>query len=102
VIRALLYAKGATTASLRTNADAISGVRDKLDGVPGVDDYGISPVTISGNLVSSIVPVPTNGSVIGRASGSVLNEVYLSSTAVTKGGFFTAGLNGAINTSTAN
>lgn len=102
VIRALLYAKGVATPTLRTYADSISGVRDKLDGVPGIDDYGISPVTISGNLVSSITPVAPNGSIIGRASGSVLNEFYLTSASVSVGGFFTAGLNGAIKVSTAN
>jgi hypothetical protein len=106
-IRALLYAKGATTASLRTYADAISVVRDNLDGVPTIDDHGISPVTITtdtvlkGSVVSSIVPVAANGSIIGRAAGTVLNIFYLNSAAATSGGFFTAGLNGAIKSSSA-
>jgi hypothetical protein len=102
VIRALLYAKGVTTATLRTYADAISVVRDNLDGVPAIDDHGISPVTINGNLVSNIAPVAANGSIVGRSSGAVLNILYLSSTSATSGGFFTAGLNGAIKASTAN
>ncbi|MEO9130249.1 MAG: ferritin-like domain-containing protein [Sphingomonas sp.] len=103
VIRALLYKKGNTTPpTLRNNADAISVVRDNLDGVPGIDDHGISPVTISGNIVSNIVPVAPNGSIVGRASGSVLNELYLNSTSATSGGFFTAGLNGDVKASTAN
>jgi len=102
VIRALLYAKGNTTPALRTNADAISGVRDNLDGVPAIDDHGISPVTINGLTVSRIAPVAANGSIVGRGSGAVLNILYLSSTSVSSGGFFPAGLNGAIKASTAN
>ena len=101
VIRALLYAKGVATPTLRTNADAISGVRDNLDGVPDIDDHGISPVTISGNLVSNIAPVAPNGSIIGRAPGTVLNILYLNSTAASSGGFYTAGLNGSIKSSSA-
>jgi len=102
VIRALLYAKGNTTPpTLRTQADAISGVRDNLDGVPGIDDHGISPVTISGNLVSNIAPVAANGTIVGRGGGTVLNIFYLNSTAATSGGFFTAGLNGSIKSSSA-
>ena len=99
VIRALLYAKGVATPALRTNADAISGVRDSLDGVPDIDDHGISPVTISGNIVSRIAPVAPNGSIIGRTAPTVLNILYLSSTAANSGGFFTAGLNGAFKSS---
>ena len=101
VIRALLYAKGVATPALRTKADAISAVRDSIDGVPDIDDHGISPVTISGNIVSNIVPVAPNGSIIGRTAGTVLNILYLSSTATNSGGFFTAGLNGAIKSSSA-
>ncbi|MEP7004636.1 MAG: ferritin-like domain-containing protein, partial [Sphingomonas bacterium] len=95
------YAKGVATPTLRTNADAISGVRDNLDDVPDIDDHGISPVTISGNIVSSIAPAAANGSIIGRTPGTVLNILYLSSTAANSGGFFTAGLNGAIKSSSA-
>jgi len=107
VIRALLYAKGVATPALRTNADAISGVRDNLDGVPAIDDHGISPVTIStdtvlkNTIVSNIAPVAPNGSILGRSSGTVLNILYLNSTAVSSGGFFTAGLNGTIKSSSA-
>lgn len=101
VIRALLYAKGVATPDLRKFADAISGVRDNLDGVPDIDDHGISPVTISGNIVSNIAPVAANGSIVGRSPGTVLNILYLSSTAATSGGFFTAGLNGTLKSSSA-
>ncbi|GAA0338880.1 ferritin-like domain-containing protein [Sphingomonas oligophenolica] len=101
VIRALLYAKGATTPSLRTSADKISNVRDNLDGTTDLDQ-GISPTTVSGNLVSNVVPAAPNGSILGRSTGNVLNEYYLNSASVSLGGFFTAGLNGTIKASTAN
>jgi len=101
VIRALLYAKGATTASLRTSADAISNVRDLFDGTTDLDQ-GISPATVGGNLVSNVTPAAANGSILARSVGNVLNEFYLNSASVSLGGFFTAGVNGAVKTSTAN
>ncbi|MES1972652.1 MAG: ferritin-like domain-containing protein [Pseudomonadota bacterium] len=102
VIRSLLYAKGVATPALRTNADKISDVRDVLDGTGTDVDQGISPTTVSGNLVSNIVPAGADGLAYGRSSGQVLNVLYLNSAAVSAGGFFTAGLNGAVKTSTAN
>lgn len=101
VIRALLYAKGATTASLRTSADAISSSRDNLDGTTDLDQ-GISPATVGGNLVSNITPAAANGSILARSTGNVLNVFYLTSASVSLGGFYTAGLNGAVKVSTAN
>lgn len=101
VIRSLLYAKGATTAALRTGADKISGVRDALDGTTDLDQ-GISPTTVSGNLVSNVVPASVEGLVLGRSTGQVLNILYLNSLPVTTGGFYTAGLNGNLKTSAAN
>lgn len=100
-IRTLLYAKGATTASLRTNADLISNLRDALDGTPD-DDQGISPSTVNSNLVSNVVPTYADGTIYARAAGNVLNILFLNSAQVTKGGFFPSGLNGTVTTSTAN
>lgn len=102
-IRTLLYAKGAASGStLRANADAISNVRDALDGTTD-DDQGISPTTdANSNLVSNITPAGPDGIAFGRAATSVLNIVYLNSLAVAVGGFFPAGVNGATVTSGAN
>ena len=100
-IRSTLYAKGATTASLRTNADKISNLRDLLDGLND-DDVGLSPITVGGNLVSTIAPTAADGSLFGRANGGVLNILFLNSAQVTKGGFFPNGVNGTVTTSTAN
>jgi hypothetical protein len=109
IIRTVLYTKGATTASLRTQADAISDTRDKLDGTVE-DDQGISPVTITtsqssalNTLVgSNIVPTGADGIVFGRSYANVLNVLYLNSLSVSKGGFFPNGLNGTYATSAAN
>jgi hypothetical protein len=98
VIRSLLYAKGATVAALRTGADKISDVRDGLDGSTNLDQ-GISPTTVSGNLVSNVVPASLDGLVLGRSTGQVLNILYLNSLPVSLGGFYTAGLNGTVKTS---
>ena len=45
---------------------------------------------------SNIVPTDANGIAYSRTTGQVLNVVYLNKTAVTSGGFYPAGLNGAI------
>ncbi|MBI0476434.1 ferritin-like domain-containing protein [Sphingomonas sp. MA1305] len=100
IVRTVLYQKGIATPSLRTSADAISNARDSLDGSSD-DDQGISPVTISSGTASNIVPVDSNGLAYSRSTGAVLNIVYLTKAAVTMGGFFPAGVNGSIRTSTA-
>ncbi len=122
IIRTVLYAKGVDTPRFRTEADAISNARDLLDGTVE-DDQGISPVTLTGSpsptpapgayapfapaallgqVASNIVPTTSDGLAYGRATGNVLNIVYLNSLAVTSGGFFPAGVNGSIKTSAAN
>ncbi len=109
IIRTVLYTKGLATPSLRTSADAISNVRDQIDGASD-DDQGISAAAIAGSqapslnglLASNIVPTGQDGLAYGRAAANVLNIVYLNSAAVSKGGFFPAGLNGTVVTSAAN
>ena len=109
IIRTVLYTKGLTTPSLRTNADAISNTRDALDGVSDFDQ-GISPVTIAnsqapalnGLTASNIVPTAQDGLAFGRATGNVLNILYLSTLPVAKGGFLPNGVNGSIATSATN
>lgn len=97
LIRTVLYRKGIQTPSLRTSADRISDARDSLDG-PTDLDQGISQV---GNA-SNIVPTDANGLAFSRTTGQVLNIAYLNRMAVTRGGFFPAGVNGRINMSAAN
>ncbi|AIT07567.1 hypothetical protein MC45_15650 [Sphingomonas taxi] len=100
LLRTLLYRKGLAMPALRTNADLISNARDTVDN--GFDDdQGISPTTINGGAASNIVPADSNGIVFGRTAGDVLNVAYLNAGAVSSGGFFPAGVNGNIKTSTA-
>ena len=107
IVRTTLYGKGIATPSLRTSADAISNARDSLDGSTDIDQ-GISATntTINGGTTSAatsnIVPLDANGIAYSRSTGQVLNIVYLTNTAASMGGFFPAGVNGNIRTSTAN
>jgi len=102
VIRSLLYARGVATPALRTQADAVSNTRDALDSTLTDLDQGISPATVGTNVVSNIVPAGPDGLVLGRSTGQVLNVFYLNSASVSTGGFYTAGLNGAVKASAAN
>jgi len=96
LVRTALYAKGLATPSLRTNAGKISDARDSLDGTSD-DDQGIT----GDATTSNIVPANLDGIAYSRTTGQVLNIAYLSKAAVSSGGFFPAGLNGNIKTSTA-
>jgi hypothetical protein len=95
LVRTVLYSKGVDMSSLITAANAISAARDSLD-QNGHDDQGISGATAG---TSNIVPLDSNGLAFSRGYGNVLNIVYLTSSAATKGGFFPNGVNGALNMS---
>jgi hypothetical protein len=90
IVRTTLYAKGLFSA-----AEKISRARDSLDNNRD-DDRGIGTAKM-GNLI----PADKNAIAYSRTTGDVLNIVYLNPGKVTKGGFFPAGLNGAIRTSSA-
>ncbi|WP_353205681.1 ferritin-like domain-containing protein [Sphingomonas sp.] len=96
LIRTVLYSKGLTTPSLRTNAGLISDARDSLDGTTDLDQGIIGDAT-----TSNLVPTDANGLVFGRTAGQVLNILYLNRNAVVGGGFFPNGFNGNIRTSAA-
>ena len=102
IVRTTLYAKGIATPSsnLIQATEAISGARDRLDGAGG-RDQGIRPRRLNGESVSNIAPLDRNGLTFSRSAGQVLNIVYLNAEAVTMGGFFPQGANGAIATSAA-
>ena len=100
IIRTTLYVKGATNASLLTNAGKISDLRDALDGT-GDDDQGISPTTGT-NPVANVIPTYADGTIYARDGQHALNIAYLNSAQVTKGGFFPNGVNGTVVTSAAN
>ena len=91
IIRTTLYAKG-----LQAEVRKLSNARDSLDG-PSDDDQGIGS---KGR--ANLVPTDSNSIVYSRTPGAVLNIVYLNSEAVSKGGFFPAGVNGEIHVSADN
>ena len=97
IVRTVLYQKGIQTPALIDATEKISAARDSLDGASD-DDQGVRAI---GNA-SNIVPLDSNGLAYSRTTGHVLNIVYLNKTAVSRGGFFPAGVNGTINMSTAN
>ncbi|QNQ09157.1 ferritin-like domain-containing protein [Sphingomonas alpina] len=99
ILRSTLYAKGATTASLRTSADAISGARDTLDGTADLDQ-GISPTGTGAAIQSNVTPLDGNGLAYSRTTNQVMKILYLTSAAASGGGFFPAGLNGTIRNTT--
>jgi len=71
-------------------ADAISRARDSLDGSTH-DDQGV----VYNNMIN-LVPTDANGLAFGRTTERVLNIVYLNPNQIDHGGFFPAGVNGAI------
>ncbi|MEO6875900.1 MAG: ferritin-like domain-containing protein [Opitutaceae bacterium] len=87
LVRTVLYSLGSAT---QAAAQKISDLRDAVDG-PTDDDQGI---VLDGH--ANIVPTDQNGIVYSRTTQQVLNIVYLNA-AGTPGGFFPAGLNGAIH-----
>ena len=97
LVRTVLYSKGMETPSLISSALAISNLRDMLDNSVD-DDQGIAGADSS---ISNIVPLDANGIAFSRSVGDVLNIVYGSASAVNRGLFFPAGVNGTFNTSTA-
>ena len=101
LIRTALYALGLQTPAPAINpftaTAAISKLRATLDGTYGtssVDDVGIGSAT-----ASTIVPVDANSIAFDRTTAQVLNVVYGTPSAATKGLFFPNGVNGNINTS---
>lgn len=96
LVRTVLYAKGATTASLRTQAGQISDWRDTLDGASDIDQGITGDAT-----TSNIVPADGNGLVYSRPVGAVFNVLFQTKAAATSGGFFPTGVKGNYNASTA-
>lgn len=97
IVRTVLYRKGIQTPALIDATEAISNARDSLDGSTDLDQGVRGTAT-----TSNIVPLDANGLAYSRTAGQVLNIAYLNKMAVDRGGFFPAGVNGAIKLSAAN
>jgi hypothetical protein len=88
VIRNLLIQSGATG---RNAANAISNVRDAVDGTSDLDQG------VFVNNRSNLVPTDENGLCFSRSTRDVLNIVYLTGdSTANRGGFFPTGMNGLI------
>ncbi|RSV32428.1 ferritin-like domain-containing protein [Sphingomonas sp. ABOLH] len=96
LIRAALYRKGIATPAILDATEALSKARDDLEGANDTDQ-GVKPVNNASNIV------PTDGSALtfSRLPAQVLNIHYLTRASVSAGGFFPAGVNGALKTSNA-
>ena len=104
IVRTSLYSKGIAAPSkmLIEATEAISNLRDTLDGSPALDDVkGIGPDDDQGvanktgtyGAGSNIVPLNVNGLAYSRSTGQVLNIVY-GNTTTPSGLFFPNGVNG--------
>ena len=98
IVRTTLYSLGIQTpsANIAATVGKISDARDSLDGATD-DDQGI----VNADGTANLVPTDGNSIAFSRTTGQVLNVVYLTKAAATKGGFFPNGVNGLVNTSTA-
>ncbi len=72
----------------------LSAARDSLDGT-GDDDQGL----LNSRGQANITPTDRNGITFSRSYDKVLNIVYLNPASVDRGGFYPAGVNGDLNTS---
>ncbi|WP_242415441.1 ferritin-like domain-containing protein [Sphingomonas panni] len=98
MIRSAVFRRGLTTPTLIDASEGISNARDGLDGRSDIDQ-GVRPIDDRSNIMPFDA---TTGLPYGRTTGQVLNIAYLNRNAVTTGGFFPAGVNGAIKSSAAN
>ena len=96
LIRAALYRKGIATPAILDATEALSKARDDFDGANDIDQ-GVKPV----NNASNIVPTDGSGLTFTRSPSQALNILYLTRASVSAGGFFPAGVNGALKTSNA-
>lgn len=95
-VRSMLYAQGQGDA-----IDRLAAWRDQVDG-SAVTDRGLSATTVSGEPSTRIALTDADGLLIGRTPQQALNILFMSPNAVTTGGFFPNGINGAITRSAAN
>lgn len=101
-VRLALYRRGLTVPSLIDATEAISNYRDTLDGTSSDFDQGVRPTTdAAGATVANVAPLDSKGQVFTRTPAEVLNILYLNAaTGISTGGFFPAGLNGTIKSTT--
>ncbi|EZP50460.1 ferritin-like domain-containing protein [Sphingomonas sp. RIT328] len=79
--------------------DKIAAACNNLSGQPVAQ--GIRPTVINGLAVAGDAPSDAGGAVAARSPAQTLNILYIARGTATAGGFFPAGVNGAITTSAA-
>lgn len=102
-IRSYLYSRGTTTPRLRQNADKIAAFQATLNGGSAFQGVTPSDRSYAGGTapvrVANISPAQPNGELAGRTAGQILNQLYLTRTVASAGGFFPQGVNGSLRTS---
>lgn len=102
LIRLQLFLRGGASGStLRQASIRLSDLRDTY--APVDDDRGVAGGLTGTPLnTADINPADGEGEVYGRLPNLTLNTVYMTRAAATSGGFFPAGVNGALRSSSAN
>ena len=90
-VRTVLFERG-----LCYDTNKISAARNALDAKSGAGHRDQGTIR---HGKANIVPADSNGLAFSRTPGQVLNIVYLTPDVARRGGFFPAGVNGALNTS---
>ena len=101
-VRLQLLQLGQATPLIITVANAISALRNTVTQIAdsNTTETTDQPITVGGTTTgaANIVPTDANSIVYARSFAAVLNIVYLNTTTTpSAGGFFPAGLNGAIS-----
>lgn len=100
-LRALIVDLSADRPELVTMADQIVSWQNRVARLTGVDRR-IWPGGNPASPVANLIPVDGDGLYPAMTPQQVLNILFMSSSAVTSGGFFPQGINGNIRTSAAN
>lgn len=100
LIRIALNRKALVAPSLYRSAEDIRFLRNRLDGNRETDAVGIPGD--DEDMSYGFSPSDDRGTVFTRTAAEVLNILFLNQSAVSAGGFFPAGVNGAFRTSAAN
>ncbi len=99
LIRTQLFLRGAITGStLHPSANRLSDLRDSYSAED--DDQGVA-VGSGASVRANIAATDADGEIFGRRPQMTINVFYMTRKVATSGGFFPAGLNGALRTSTA-
>lgn len=99
MLREALLRAAQTTPAVFDTIDKIAAAFNTLSGQSVAT--GIRPTSVNGVTVASHAPVDASGSVAARSPAQTLNILYIKRGVAAAGGFFPAGVNGAIKNSAA-